>query len=399
MKQRRRWGREIDWDRYYVVLGDYCKEVLRREPWWTKHDTLAEEQNRQVALEAGRRPLTLALLASHLPNLRTLRIPCSSSSSHPNLEAAVAQVAIARPPVGSTHFAFTRLTSVDFTEARFAEFRRFDTIRKCRNEFTLDFVGTFAALPSMRRFAASRVTCKTSEVKRKDLLPSKITELALDAHKLKLDGWRALLEHGAGLRRCHISSTDVCHTTSYIKASSTIDVLRENASDTLETLVFHLRFDMKYALVLDSFTKLKNVSVTLTKRLEGTKLAKLLPPSVEVLELFVPRKSRKFFPEILDLVRGSRLSRLKSLWLWWLQPDDSRRKELLDFACSLRGIMCHVYRYRVRNDIDAILEGSTRVRAFESWPWPYVEWDKKRPGYTEDEVSRLQARLSDYCVD
>ena len=358
---------------------EFLKEALESEPWFDRNDSTTQNLPGRILGTPRRQPFdvlgkigepetVLALLASRLPKLRVLEIAHAHGDALQLLEYAATHAAISLSQPGSKCDYFRHLRSVDLTTDYQPGEEALNNTYQTPGLFSLKFLSTFMALPSMQKIKVARV--RDADFKRQTALPaSKVVDLTLLDQDISPRAFAALLDGGAALRSCCLRSPPNCITSrivpimnglsgSYVQWSpnfcvrDTLDILRSNAQQSLETLEIDAEpqnagWDgpAKHCISLADFTNLKRVSISYdcldpsNLALSRTRLADLLPSGLETLEIITRRQCTSLAENLLHLVRSSNQPRLKSLKLRGRLRDWGPRE--LRNECHIRGIGFH----------------------------------------------------------
>ena len=335
------------------------KQALMAEMWFD-HD---EYITRRLFANMSEPEVVLALLASRLPKLRTLEVggPCRAALQF--LQCVVTQAAISLAQPGSACISFRHLRSVDLTN---------------RHQYglaggSLHFLSAFMALPSMQKVQARDLAHDARFERRQDLPASKVVDLTLLGMNISPQAFASLLDGGAALRSCRLQTSldspsffmalNARNPTHYARrppnfcALGTLDVLRSNAQHSLETLEMDVRLHntqqdrpVLHSIDLTGFAKLKHASISYNcvapdeyaSAPHGepcARLADILPPGLESLEIVNRRPSGTLVGNILHFLRYATQPRLASLKVQDQLVDWDRME--LQSACRVRGIACH----------------------------------------------------------
>ena len=320
---------------------EHCRlisESLKEELWFAYHG-LDQDMD-----EIQKKPFILALLASRLPNLRTLRIARCSSTKLYHLQNAVWGASIRLSVPEAQCGPFSRLREVDFTTGEGGDYEHLDYVHGAPGDFEHSFLLPFLALPSIRSLKTARVIGLISYQEKK-LPPSKLANLSIRKLDIPPNAVSAILEMSPMLRNCELTGTT---TSSNFSVPAAIEALLANASSTLERLTLHAELHNTTTggpVSFASFNSLKFLDISydclclssLPATRVGT-LSNILPARLETLKIHAPQFRERLALDILGLLTESppKQPKLKYLFIKsWIEDKD---RGAMQQACQIRDI-------------------------------------------------------------
>jgi len=265
-------------------------------------DYFSDREKRELAsgLRFAQQACIRAILLPLLPNLSTLKIEWSSSSLQQHLGSAVRHAAIAHS-MSSQCSSFGKLVKVDLT----TDGRSLKSVSTASGEYSLEFLSYFMALPSVRKLSARLVFAKDF-LRAESLPPSNAIDVSFYDQDISPLAFRNLLADGSPLESIKLG---IKANSQWFDEGQLVNLLLEYSQSSLKCLEI-LRASIvnlngpATRMELQSFTNLKYITVNYEsfQIQDDIKLAKLLPSSLQMLELHTVTAQQEMPDSILQML-------------------------------------------------------------------------------------------------